>query len=106
MLYELRRCQFCWLAQQKRWAEALLVARTQLTDLAVGHPRRQLEVEAAMMSLIPGTAGGPPLSVAASALQSSLRNALGIEARCAVPEWLLEIVKFQMVLSERRSGFK
>lgn len=56
------------------------MARTQLTDLAKGHPQRELEVKAAMLSLIPGIEGEASLLVAASALQASLRKALGFQA--------------------------
>lgn len=81
VLFELRRCQFCWLAQQGRSADALRVVRTQLTPLAEAEPRWRAEVKAAMLGLIPGGPPGPALPAVASVLQAALRKALGFEVR-------------------------
>lgn len=66
--------------QKKRLAEALTVLRTQLTDLAKGHPKRELEVKIAMQSLVSGIDCEVYLLMAASALQASLRKAFGFQA--------------------------
>ncbi len=81
VLFELRRCQFCCLAQQGRKQEALQQSRTQLTPLAEGSAPRQAAVRAAMLSLLPGKAADSCLAAAGAALQDALRDALGFEVR-------------------------
>ena len=81
VLFELRRCQFCCLAQQGRKQEALQQSRTRLTPLAEGSAPRQAAVRAAMLSLLPGKAADSCLAAAGAALQEALRDALGFEVR-------------------------